>query len=339
MVLPPVLSLTLSEKLATLGDRLAKFRPDDELEEILAELAALPANEIVRASKEINAAARLGWWHKERKQWGQWSNRWPEWQLLRSNPNYAWLFLFHFDGFVREAALDAIHDPPPSPFFFAALAWRLNDWAEPVRRAARRCAERVLPPASVDVAANAALYLLDRRLVWGRWRDEPAILDAVIERQEVIEALVQKFLTQATGPFPTYLRHLLRYSSIDVHLPRLASLAKEPLVRAIAYRCLISGRASWVVGFEWVWIDKVYFARRRIPAFETREIRNDRSAADVIREATRDRSAIVRRAAADELITARSQIPDAASLIAQLAKDSSPSVRWRADYMLRHPVT
>src|SRR5579871_6195330 len=107
MVLPPVLSPPLSEKLATLGIRLTEFRPDDELEQILAELAGLPAKDVVRASREINAAARLGWWTKERQQRGQWSNRWPEWNLLRTNPNYAWLFLFHSDGFAREAALDA----------------------------------------------------------------------------------------------------------------------------------------------------------------------------------------------------------------------------------------
>ena len=58
--------------------------------------------------------------------------------------NFAWLFLFHPSGYIREAALDSIVTPPTSAFFFAALAWRLNDWAGPVRKAAERCAVRVM---------------------------------------------------------------------------------------------------------------------------------------------------------------------------------------------------
>jgi len=45
----------------------------------------------------------------------------------------------------------------------------------------------------------------------------------------------------------------------------------------------------------------------------------------------------VRRVAADALIADRGQLPDEATLIAQLAKDPSSAIRSRADYMLRHP--
>ena len=81
-------------------------------------------------------------------------------ELLEINHDYAWLFLFHPNGYVREAALDSLNNPPTSPFFFAALAWRLNDWVPAVRQAAQRCAERVLYRTAADVAATAALYLL-----------------------------------------------------------------------------------------------------------------------------------------------------------------------------------
>jgi len=47
-------------------------------------------------------------------------------ELLRQNPDYAWLFIFHPDGRLRELALDALDNPPTSPFFFAALAWRIE---------------------------------------------------------------------------------------------------------------------------------------------------------------------------------------------------------------------
>lgn len=361
MVQRTILSPSLSTKLSELPAQLGRQSGDRALHETLTELSALPADAVVRASREIARCARLGWWQPERlplrvvpggyarrllsrlrnfrTRSQPFSRSWSEQELLDQNPDFAWLFLFHPSGYVRRAALDRISDPPNSPFWLAALAWRLNDWVEPVRLAATRCAERTLHLATPQVAADAALYLLDRRLVWGRWKDEPKILDRVFERADVLAALAVTLIRQPTGSLAKTLRNALRYPAIDRHLASLAADAVQPSVRAIAYQCLISGKANWVVGFEWAWIDKVYFARRRVPVLETREVRSDQSAADLIREASRDRSAAVRRVAADALIATRSRIPDAASLIAQLANDVNPSVRSRADYMLRHPVT
>lgn len=327
MARSPILTPSLSAKLAALGAQLEHGRPDRELAEVLADLSALPADKIVRTSHEIGLAARLGWWSPGK----------IEREHLAREPNYAWLFLFHPNGFVREAALDAIKDPPASPFFFAAVAWRLNDWAVPVRRAAKRCAERVLHRAPTDVAAHTALYLLDRCLSWGRWSDEPAVLDQVFERREVVAAVADQLAAQQSGRPATYLRHIVRYQGIDEHLVRLAHTARQPSVRALAYRCLILGTADWVTGFEWVWIDKSYFRRRRLTKFQTRAVTGERPVFDLIRAAACDRSAIVRRVAAEALIVAPSRPPDADVLIAWLAKDKSAAVRWRADYMLRHP--
>jgi len=253
---------------------------DHELRQVLAELASLPANLVVRASREIAREARLGWWQPEnlplrvvavgpaRLFWTRLKNAlWLEWPspseqaLLKRNNDFAWLFLFHPSGHVREAALDCINSAPTSPFFFAALAWRLNDWVQPVRRAAERCAERVLHRTAADVAATAALYLLGRRLAWGRWSDEAKALDKVFERKDVMAGIALRLTRQPTGALATYLRQALRYPAIDEHLPRIASTAIQPSVRAVAYRCLISGKAAWTVGFEWAWIDKVYGLR------------------------------------------------------------------------------
>jgi hypothetical protein len=328
--LPP----SLAAKLAALGTEPG----DHQLINVLADLSDLPANQIVRASREIASAARLGWWQPQmsfslERLFGSSTEQ----ELLRKKPDYAWLFLFHPSGYIREAALDAINDPPTSPFFFSALAWRLNDWVQPVRQAAEHCAKRVLHRTSAKVAANAALYLLDRRLVWGRWSDEPEALDSVFGHEHVIEALAQELQEQSTGPLATCLRNALRYPHVDEHLPRLAAAAVQPSVRALAYQCVISGKASWSVGFEWAWIDKVYGLRRRVPTLATRYVRRIRPAADFIREAVRDKSPFVRRVAADALIAARSQLPDEEALIAHLANDPSPGIRSRADFMLRHP--
>jgi hypothetical protein len=350
----PVLSPELSAKLAALATQPAQDETRHALDEVLSELADLPAHVVVRASREIATSAGLGWWQPEKRpiqiipahgappfsrlkyllglEWVPSDD-----ELLAANPNFAWLFLFHPSGYVREAALDAVNDPPTSPFFFSALAWRLNDWVQPVRQAAERCAKRVLHRTAPDVAAKAALYLLDRRLVWSRWSDEPEALDSVFGREDVIEALARQLQEQSTGPLATCLRNALRYPHVDEHLPRLAAAAVQPSVRALAYQCVISGKASWSVGLEWAWIDKVYGLRRRVPTLATRDVRRIRPAADFIREAVRDKSPFVRRVAADALIAARLQLPDEEALIAHLAKDPSPGIRSRADFMLRHP--
>ena len=356
-VLPP----STSSKLSALGTRLGLTQSDHELKQILAELSTLPANLVVRASREIARKAHLGWWQPRmrplrvvaagpaRLVWTRLKKvlrlEWPshdvpsEQKLLKTNNDFAWLFLFHPSGHLREAALDCINSPPTSPFFFSALAWRLNDWVRPVRQAAERCADRVLHRTAPDVAASAALYLLDRHLVWGRWSNESKALDRTFEREDVMAGLAAQLARHSTGPLANCLRHALRYPAIDEHLPRIASTAIQPSVRAAAYRCLISGKATWTAGFEWAWIDKVYGLRRRVPKLETREIQRTGSVAEVIKEAIRDKSNVVRIVAADGLIAARSQLLGAAELIAKLANDQSPAVRARADFMLRHPAS
>ncbi len=207
--LRPVLPPPLAAKLAALGTRLG----DRELEDVLADLSTLPANLIVRANQEIATAARLGWWQTQMGfSLGRLFGSSNEQQLLRKRPDYAWLFLFHPNGYVREAALDCINNPPTSPFFFSALAWRLNDWVGPVRQAAERCAERVLHQTVADVAANAALYLLDRRLAWGRWR--PAFATPCGIR---------------TSMSTCYALRLMRYSHQSELSPTSASFSAQPL--------------------------------------------------------------------------------------------------------------
>ncbi|MGH6752577.1 MAG: hypothetical protein ACREDP_10440 [Bradyrhizobium sp.] len=327
----------MTTKLAALGSRLGQS--DDELKDVLSEISALPANVIVPASREIATAIRFGWWREQNgfllsPLFGRASST-P--QLLKNNADYAWLFLFHPSGYARETALDSIDTPPTSSFFFSALAWRLNDWVPPVRQAAERCVKRVLHRIAAEIAANGALYLLDRRLVWGRWSDEPEVLDSVFSREDVIAALAVQLRERSTGPLATCLRNTFRYPNVDEHLPRLAAAAVQPSVRAVAYQCLIFGKASWSVGFEWAWIDKVYGLRKRVPILTTRDVRRIRPAADLIREAVDDESPFVRRVAADALIAVRSQLPDEEALIARLANDPSSAIRSRADYMLRHP--
>ena len=332
-----VLSPSLVVKLTTLGAQLARGQSDRELSDVLSELAVLPAHLVVRANQEISKAAQPGSWKPVPHYLLRMRNLLSEQELLAQNPDYAWLFLFHGNGFVREAALDAINDPPASPFFLAALAWRLNDWVPQVRDAAAECARRVLPRISADIAANAALYLLVRRLAWRRWNYEAAVLDLMFGRTDVITAMAKRLQQQSTGSLASLMRNALRYPDIDEHLARLAANAVQPSVRAIAYQCLITGKASWQTGFDWVWVDKIYGVGRNIPKLESRDIKAAGPAVDWIRAAAYDRSSIVRKVAADALIADQAQSPDAAALIARLAKDRNSAIRSRADYLLRHP--
>src|ERR1700732_5114368 len=113
-VLPP----HLTPKCVALGTR--PGRSNRELEDVLADLSALPPNLVVRASREIAIAARLGWWKPQklplrvvvasRARLGWWWPKKPPWlvwpfsrdpseqELLKKNHDYAWLFLFHPSG-------------------------------------------------------------------------------------------------------------------------------------------------------------------------------------------------------------------------------------------------
>jgi len=139
-------------------------------------------------------------------------------------------------------------------------------------------------------------------------------------------ALASYLQDQQTGPAASRLVHALRFPAMDAHLLHLATAAKQPSVRALAYRTLISGETAWTVGFDWVWVDKSFNKRRHLPRLATRAVHRPRPLADLIRQAAQDRSAMVRKVAADGLIAVRSELDNADELIALFAKDRNPAV-------------
>ncbi|MGJ5025281.1 hypothetical protein ACQR1I_00430 [Bradyrhizobium sp. HKCCYLS2038] len=313
---------------------------DDELPAILDELSALPPQLVVLASREIALAAHLGRPTLMDRLLAGFSSEHVyvrDLSLMRRTPNYAWIFLFHPNGHVREAALDTLQAPPFSAFFLAAVAWRLNDWAEPVRRAAARYLQRIQRQIAADVAASSAPYLLDRRHSWGRWGSEADLLDDVFGRPDVLPIVAGFLQRTANGSLAKYLRLVVRYPAIDPYLPALAASAIQPQVRAIAYRCLLTGSVTWFAGYGWEWIDKVYGIRKRVPKFDRRPLQDIALPPDLFWQAARDASVIVRRAAADALIASRAAVPDEDQLIAHFEQDRSPSVRSRADFLRRRP--
>lgn len=339
MTKPSVLPANLELLLASIGQRLENGESvAAELPAAIAGISALPAIAISQAAPAIANSAKLYRWRPEPSLFeALFRRRLTDKEQLLQLPDLQYLFLFHLDGRIREASLQRITGGLPSPFLFAAVAFRLNDWVEQVREAALACANRCFPLTSADVVAGAAAALLLRQHSWGRWGKEREAIDAAFKRADVANRLTADLVEAQTGPASRILRHVLKHDAVDQHLERLSAEAKQPSVRALAVQTIADKRASWPAGMEYKWVDKSMGLRTRVPRFEFRDISLPLAGASVIRAAAADRSAVVRRASLDALIRHRLDSKEAQELASRLIGDDSPSVRERASFILsRH---
>lgn len=335
----PVLPLDLEIALAEIGARLAcGDLIVDELDRALDLMAGLPAAQVAQADLAIADAARLHLWRLLPSRVAlaipiRTSKSHTE-QLLRT-PKLENLFIFHRDGRLREAALLKLSGELSTAFLFAAVAWRLNDWAPQVRAAAVRCARRCFPATAAEVIVSAAAALLVRQSSWARWAEERVVLDEAFNRADVAERLSDLLVREPTGPMSTMLRYALRTSAIDVHLERIARDAVQPSVRAAALNTLINGKAEWPRGYDWQWVDKSMGLRRRMTVFGHRELSVVLSRRALIALGIYDRSAAVRRVALDGVMRHLLPMQEGQEYAALLVADRSPSVRERAEFILR----
>lgn len=332
-------SLLSAELLGALTEVGAKLRQGDdvaaELDTTLKLLASLKPGHVAKADGEIANAADL-YRHPPQPLLGRLlAPRLSDAEQLLRVPGLEYLFLFHRDGRLREAALLKITGGLPSPFLFAAVLWRLNDWAEPVRQAAARCASRAFPITDPTVVARTAAELLVRQASWSRWRDERAILDQVFGRDDVAAQLAELVAFERTGPQASTLRYALRTSALDRHLERIAQEAAQPSVRAVALHALIDGKAEWPSGTAWQWIDKSMGLRRRVKVFDCRPLTVFPARDALIERGVNDRSAAVRRVALAGVIRHLPGTAKARAFATMLVADRSPSVRERAEFILR----
>jgi len=328
----------LSADLHRLGQDLAAGNVSPgRLQSIMIVLGAMAPGAVTWADGSIANAAQLYPRHDERvspHNLFQPSHRAHD--ILRREPKFAPLFIFHRDGYVREAALDQWTSPPQSAFFLAALALRLNDWVRPVRIAARRCAGRLLPATDAGVVVGAAPYLLDRSWRWARWDEEGmALVEAMYQRPDVSAPLADWLESAARGPLAYLLRFAARGPALDGRLPRLALSALQPGVRLMALVFLIEGHASWPVGHDIQWVDKSFGRSKRVTVFARRPIAQAPPIESLILAGLQDRSSRVRRMAADRLTQCFQAFPDLDEVLARLANDPDPSVRDRAAYIAR----
>jgi hypothetical protein len=306
------------------------------LDAAISLLADLDPGHVARAEREIADTARLYQQPQQSPLRKLFSPRPSAAAQLLRTPGLEYLFVFHRDGRLREAALLKITGGLPSPFLFAAILWRLNDWAAPVRQAAARCAGRSFPLTRPDVIARTAAELLVRQATWRRWRDERSILDDVFARSDVAAELANLMSVATIGPQASTLRYALRTAALDEHLERLASTAAQPSVRAVALGTLIDGKAEWPSGTEWRWIDKPMGLRRREPVFAHRVVMNTLARQVLIERGLGDKSAVVRRTALTGIIRHMLGTPEAIVLAMPFTSDRSPSVREKAEFILKH---
>jgi hypothetical protein len=254
---------------------------------------------------------------------------------MRQLPPVAWLLALHRDGYIRQAALEALNAPPITASQFITIALRLNDWVPEVRKAAREAAARLFPVADPRAVAAAAPYLLSRRYLWERWDDEAIVLDEALGRTDVAAELARRLRELKTGPAGITLRMALRFQSLDPYLPDLATRAAHPAVRATALEAIVSGQARWATGFEQVWVDKRYGIMRQVPVVASRPVNLTVEIEPFIRAGLKDPFVAVRKVAADGLYEKRKSTSDALSLAQSLLDDRSVAVRDRASFLVR----
>ena len=249
-----------------------------------------------------------------------------------------WLNLCHPDGYIREQALHALPARIPSTACVILVLLRLNDWAAPVRDAARRRLIAFAAATAPQHLAAALGYILRYWTSWGRIQAaERQNALAVLLNDNVVTKLVTILARSPAGPMIGLLSQLGQIAAIDPHLPYLAAQAIQPALRAKAYQSLLSGKTTWVAGKEQEWIERRHNLYRWRTHLDSRPLTITVEHDPTLQQAAADRSPIVCRVAADAIIAALPHLgPSEQHLATRLAVDPNPSVAERGAYILHH---
>jgi hypothetical protein len=320
-----------------------------DIHRIVAKLSTLSPQAIYEVERLVGGLPRrrrqllgskeyVGW--RPKWIWAANSVIWRLWfrpstnRAVKIDPIHAPIAMFSRNGYVREAALKVVNQLPDTPFFLAALVWRLNDWVEPVRRAAEDCAKRELPRFSTRTVVGTAPFLLERMPLWSRWISIPAIVLDTLARSDCIQELVVQFERTAEIPAGT-LRNAFRFGLLDNHLLSISLTAKRPEFRALALKAMLNGEVTWVTHYKRRWVDKPYGITRRVPILARRAIPRPAPVDVLIRQGAADRSPLVRRIAADGLVDHAASLTNTRPLMRLFDSEKSASVRWRIEYLAR----
>ncbi|MDQ1199164.1 hypothetical protein [Agrobacterium sp. SORGH_AS 787] len=333
----PVMSIELKAALNAVREKLYSGKAlHGEVEAVIRLLDDLSPLSVTRLSGAIRNEANLFGAVKTQPFWKSLATPLSHRDQLRNTPGLELLFLFHGNGQLRELALEKITQGLVSPFWVAAVLFRMNDWAVQVRKSANRCVERVLPVTSPHLLAKVALTLFPSQGEWGRWNDTGQTLArSLMTRPDISAEFATLLMANTAGPVPTAFRLALRTPWLDTYLSDIASHATNPIVRAIAVETLLQGTARWRSGYEHKWLDKRYNITQLVPVYTSRTLDIAAQPEPIAKMAVIDRSAFVRRAVLQ--CADRHTIPaELSRTCAQhLTNDPAKSVRDLAAFILR----
>ncbi len=271
-----------------------------------------------------------------------WLARFPfaaprERNLGESGRFLTWIDLVSFDGYVREKTLRTLSGPAPNGFFLAMAARRLNDWVPQVRSAARAIIPTLARASDPEHVVDVLCAMLPTWTVWGRAEssDRQTLME-LLHVDFVADALRRRLISESAGPMSLILSQVLRTSVLDDHLVEIAKDAVQPAVRARAQTALLTGKAVWVEGRRWHWVDVRYCKGQMENVIGERSMALRAPLIECLHSASTDRSPIVRRVAANVLVSEIGGLGSLALPFARrLAVDVSPKVAERAVFVLK----
>ncbi|WP_158972355.1 hypothetical protein [Chachezhania sediminis] len=261
-------------------------------------------------------------------------------RAIQNVPGLPFVFMFHGDGRIRQEALRNLEGPLPTPANVYGLFWRLNDWVPQVRQAAYEALERVMPRTSAEVIVPALIAVLPNLNSWGRWSCAgPEAVHGILSRPDVSTKLVEIVRTTRQPRLGQVFHELSRNDWIDQHISDVFATAPLPHIRTMALDMLLSQRARWPTGETVrVWTDRSMGEYRTERSFRERELTVAVDLIALLRAGASDRSAMVRRRAADGLIALRHNLDlkeELDRVAAILHNDPNIGVRTRIEFFRR----
>jgi hypothetical protein len=328
----------LVSKLNAVGLCLSEQRSVSQaFEGVVPRLMELPSDAVSTLAYRIMYAAQL-YQHSpvKRSFWGRIIRSYKtDAEQLKSVHELEYLFVFHYNGRLRQAALEKINGALPAPFAAALILWRMNDWVPQVRQAALSCAQRTFPKTNAKILVTVVRRLLPRIGHWQRWGDTSKLVRDLLVRDDVRHLLVQHMMSGSAGSDARVFRQLLHDPAIDPYLENLAFKARNPMVRFLSAKAILTAKVSWQVGWKSVLHDRLEQNRRQEQVFEHRALEVNFDLVDLLPRLSVDPSPLVRSEVLEFVMRHKAEFPTSTQIVAKLANDPSKAVRERAEFILK----